>query len=140
MASTAITQQIRFCAGHRLVGHQGKCRHLHGHEYVAEVVIQSSQLNDLGMVVDFADVKQLVKGWVDDNWDHNLLLDYDDPQRVHLEQTERRQPYIMPNGNPTAENMAAVLYATAVRLLPGHLVVVAVTIWETPNCRAEYRP
>lgn len=137
--STTIVQRIEFDAGHRVLGHGGKCKHLHGHRYVAEVEIASDALDELGMVIDFSEVKCLVKNWIDANWDHNLLLNPDDPQRLHLDATEERRPYIMPHGNPTAENLAAVLWEECRKIFP-RLTIASVTIWETPNCRAEYRP
>lgn len=74
-----ISVEIPFCYGHRVVGHTGKCRHLHGHNGKAVVVLRTFVLNELDMVVDFKDVKNLVKNWIDNWWDHNFLVHKNDP-------------------------------------------------------------
>ena len=136
-----ITRKLEFDYGHRVLGHGGKCRHFHGHRGIAEITVQSPELNDLGMVVDFGLVKELVGGWVDTHWDHNLLLNPDDPQLTHLQETEERPPYTMVGGNPTAENMASHLWGVAYRLLsPRGFTVASVRVFETPNCFADYVP
>ncbi len=136
-----ITRRLEFDYGHRVLGHEGKCRNLHGHHGVAEVKVGCPRLDDVGRVVDFSVVKELVGGWINEHWDHNLLLNPQDPQLDHLCDTEAQLPYVMPDGNPTAENMAQVLFVTAASLLASHGVkVIAVTVWETPNCKATYKP
>lgn len=133
------TRILEFDAGHRVLGHGGRCRFIHGHRYKAEVTIQALALDALGMVVDFGVVKERVGGWIDHQWDHNLLLHPDDPLLRLSGVFEGRDPYIMPNGNPTAENLASVLCLVAAQLLP-EFKVTSVKLWETPNCFAECRP
>ena len=57
-----VTKTIDFCYGHRLLDYDGKCRYLHGHNALLEVDIESDSLDELGMVIDFGDVRDLVKG------------------------------------------------------------------------------
>jgi 6-pyruvoyltetrahydropterin/6-carboxytetrahydropterin synthase len=132
-----ITRRLEFDYGHRVLGHEGKCKHLHGHHGVAEITIQAPELDAVGRVVDFGVVKILVGGWLDSNWDHQLLLNSNDPQLPYLRNTEDRAPYSM-KGNPTAENMAKELFGVCIELLASHLKVVGVRIYETPNCWADY--
>jgi len=140
-----ITRKLEFDAGHRVLEHGGKCRNLHGHRYVAEVTVESDELDKLGMVVDFSEVKRLVGGWIDEHWDHNMILHPDDPLILNKTSTEietvtGRKPFIMPFGveNPTAENMVKVLFKVSSNLLcPQQLLVVKVRLYETPNCWAE---
>lgn len=134
-----VTRQIEFDAAHRVLGHEGKCRLLHGHRYRCEITVQSPHLDLLGRVVDFGVVKVLVGGWVDQNWDHNVLLNQDDVLLNNATIVEQN-PFVMPRGNPTAENIAAVLYGVATELLPNYLKVVRVRVYETPNCFADYMP
>lgn len=134
-----VTRSFEFDYGHRVLGHQGKCRHLHGHRGKAEITIGVKELDDLGMVIDFAEIKTLLGGWIDGQWDHNLLLHPDDDQALHLCRTETRTPYLMPDCNPTAENMARVLFEEAERILPNHYQVIQVRLYETSNCYADYR-
>lgn len=134
-----ITRRLEFDTAHRVLGHEGKCRHLHGHRYVAELTIQAPELDSLGRVIDFGVVKQKVGGWVDANWDHNCLLHPEDP--LIGEDTRflvGRDPYILPEGNPTAENIAKHLFYVSRSLLPSELTVIKVRIYETPNCWADY--
>ncbi len=135
-----IVRKLEFDYGHRVLGHEGKCRHFHGHRGVAEIEVVALDLDSVGRVIDFGVVKELVGGWTDVHWDHSLLLHSDDPQLLHLKSTEERPPYVMKFGNPTAENMARELFGIAEQLLsPYQIRVQAVVIWETPACRAEYR-
>jgi 6-pyruvoyltetrahydropterin/6-carboxytetrahydropterin synthase len=135
---TSITRKIEFDAGHRVLGHEGKCRHLHGHHYVAEVTVEGAELDSLGRVIDFSILKQRVGGWIDENWDHNFLVHPEDPLRTIRtgKVFAGRELYVMLNGNPTAENMAAELFEVATMLLP-ELKVTHVRLYETPNCWAD---
>ncbi len=74
-----ITKVLRFDAGHRVLGHGGRCRCLHGHGYLVEVSVRAKQLDELGMVIDFGCVKEQVGGWIDRHLDHNMILHPDDP-------------------------------------------------------------
>lgn len=142
------TRIIEFDAAHRVLGHGGACRHLHGHHYKVEVTCQARFLDRLGMVIDFAVIKDRVGGWINAYLDHNILLHKDDPlAKLFNESTDeqladpdgmfgRKAPFIM-DGNPTAENIAVVILLSAVRLLPDTLKVLSVRVYETPNCFAE---
>jgi len=135
-----ITRKIEFDSGHRVLGHEGKCAHLHGHRYVAEITVESAGLDSLGRVVDFSVIKEKVGKWVDENWDHNTLLNMGDPMAAALDPFATKTLFLMPPGeNPTAENMAKFLYSVAEHLLEDSLLsVVAVRMYETPNCWADY--
>lgn len=139
-----ITRKFEWDSGHRVLGHEGKCRHLHGHRYVAEVTVTAPELNKLGMVIDFSILKTVVGKWIDDNWDHNLLLNAADPM-LDIPPTSAvwggKKPYIMPVGNPTAEMMASCLHSlSALLLLPYEMIVTKIRVYETPNCYADYQP
>ena len=72
--SLTIMRRIKFCAGHRLHGHGGKCEHFHGHNYVADFFVTGDQVDSVGRVLDFADLKARTKNWIDENWDHSFLV------------------------------------------------------------------
>ena len=72
----SITKKFEFEAAHKLLGHPGKCKNLHGHSYKLEVTISSRKLNDQGMVMDFGDLKKIVNKWVIDKFDHSYLNDF----------------------------------------------------------------
>ncbi len=140
---TTVTRRLEFDAAHRVLGHEGKCKHLHGHRYVCEITVRANGLDNLGRVVDFGVVKERVGTWVDTHWDHNALLNATDPLWTNPEARDLAFPQVGPylfNGNPTAENIAAELFRIATKLLPPPLEVVGVVVWETPNCRAECTP
>ena len=79
MKSHRVTQQIAFCYGHRLLDYDGKCRHPHGHNGLAELTFAADKLDARGMVLDFTDIKRVMKAWIDAHLDHRMLLRRDDP-------------------------------------------------------------
>jgi 6-pyruvoyltetrahydropterin/6-carboxytetrahydropterin synthase len=128
-----VTREIEFCYGHRLLNYDGKCRHLHGHNGKAVIVLEAEALDPRGMLVDFADIKRQVQRWIDDNLDHNMILCRDDPLLPTL--LERGERVFVIDSNPTAENIARLIYDKA---SDAGLPVVEVTLWETAHCHASY--
>ena len=129
-----VTKHIEFCYGHRLLNYDGPCRHLHGHNARVEVDLVADDLDQRGMVVDFSDIKQQIKGWIDVHLDHRMLLNRDDPILPLLK--ERGELHYVMDANPTAENIARLIFNKArARGLP----VVEVRLWETPTSFAAYR-
>jgi 6-pyruvoyltetrahydropterin/6-carboxytetrahydropterin synthase len=128
-----VTREIPFCYGHRLLNYDGKCRHLHGHNGRAVVTLEAEQLDGLGMVVDFSRLKRVVGGWINDTLDHKMILHKDDPVLAYLRQ--QGEPVHVLDVNPTAENIARVIYDyAAVQGFP----VVEVRLWETEDSFATY--
>ena len=129
-----ISRQFTFCYAHRLQGHTGKCADLHGHNGTVKIELRKSQLNSQGMVADFIDVKNSIGEWIETTLDHRLILHEADPLADVLR--EHREPILTLPIEPTAENLAKLIYEKAEEL---GLPVCAVTFWETENCAAEYR-
>jgi 6-pyruvoyltetrahydropterin/6-carboxytetrahydropterin synthase len=129
-----VTREIDFCYGHRLLNYDGKCRHLHGHNGRAVVVLESDKLDARGMLVDFSDIKRELQRWIDEHLDHTMLLCRDDPI-LPLLQARGERVFVMEE-NPTAENIARLIYNRAVEAA---LPVVEVVLWETEHCNASYR-
>ncbi len=128
-----VSRQIDFCYGHRLLNYEGKCRHLHGHNGRVVLTLAGTALDDRGMLLDFGEMKRIVQRWIDDELDHRMILCRDDPAVSALE--ELGEPLVLIDKNPTAENLARLIYEYAKqRGLP----VVEVCLWETPNCSASY--
>ncbi len=134
MSTYRITRQIDFSYGHRLVGHDGPCRYLHGHNGRIEVDMESNGVNRMGMVADFGLVKDVVKGWVDTNLDHRMVLSRNDPAVPFLK--ELKEPLYLMDENPTAENLARLIFLQAREL---GLQVSEVRLWETAANCATYR-
>lgn len=129
-----VTKEIHFCYGHRLLGYEGKCRNLHGHNGKAVVTLETPGLDHLGMVVDFTEIKRLIGKWIDDTLDHRMILHRDDP--VIPELVRLGEPFVTLDVNPTAENIARMIFDRATEL---GLPVTEVTLWETENSFATYR-
>ena len=136
--SVTVVRRVEFCAGHRLLGHEGKCAGLHGHNYAAEFHVAADELDGVGRVVDFAAIKDRLKGWIDREWDHGFLLWERDRVAVSaVRAVEPAKLFRLPN-NPTAEVLAEYLLHEVCPRQLGDLGVrcVRVELWETPNCRA----
>ena len=129
-----VTKELHFCYGHRLLNYDGKCRHLHGHNGKAVITVEAPTLDALGMVIDFSELKKVVGGWIDETLDHKMLLHKDDP--VIPELRRQGEPFVTLNVNPTAENIAKLIYDF---VRQAGFTVVEVTLWETENSFATYR-
>jgi 6-pyruvoyltetrahydropterin/6-carboxytetrahydropterin synthase len=129
-----VTKRIEFCYGHRLLDYDGVCKHPHGHNAVAEIDVRTDQLDRRNMVADFSDIKRLVKGWIDRELDHKMILRHDDPLVAPLQKLG--EPIFLLDSNPTVERIAKLIFDQTRELGFG---VVAVRVWETPSSFAEYR-
>jgi len=127
-----ISYEMTFDAGHRIVGHKGKCARLHGHTYKVHIMA-SGPVSPPGFVVDFGDLKEIVN-----EWDHMLLLWDQDPFVENwLTITQVREAGIVAvSFNPTAEHMSEYLCRRFVDEFS--LFSCMVELWETPKCMARY--
>ena len=129
----SVSKRIEFCYGHRLLDYDGICKHPHGHNAVAEIEVRTDSLDSRNMVCDFSDIKRLVKGWIDRELDHKMILRHDDPLVKPLQALG--EPIYLLDGNPTVERLARLVFDKAREL---GLDVVEVRIWETPTSFANY--
>jgi 6-pyruvoyltetrahydropterin/6-carboxytetrahydropterin synthase len=130
---------MAFSAGHRLMGHEGRCVALHGHNYRVEVTVTAPALDAVGRVADFDVVHEVVWTWIARHWDHNMLLARDDAEVIAAvaRWCGAEGPYLM--DNPTAENMAMELHrACAPALRARGMTLERIVIWETDDCAATY--
>jgi 6-pyruvoyltetrahydropterin/6-carboxytetrahydropterin synthase len=125
--------------GHRVVGHENKCRWLHGHNYRIHFHV-SGKLDAVGRVMDFGVIKTRLCQWLEDRWDHKLLLWQKDPfidallaLEGYVAESIVRVPF-----NPTAENMAEFLLHEVgpVQLAGTGIVLRRVVVEETRKCSA----
>jgi len=130
-----VAREIHFCYGHRLLNYEGKCKYLHGHNGRAVITLQSDTLDPRGMVFDFGEIKRSLSAWIDDVLDHRMILRRDDPAIPLMKQLG--EPVFLMDRNPTAENLARLIFDRAAEL---GLPVVEVRLWETPHCLAAYCP
>ena len=119
-----ITIEETFAAGHALRNYKGKCENVHGHNYRCQVTLVGEQLDDIGLLVDFVEVKRVVHA-VLDRMDHQWLNDFPPFDRL----------------NPSAENMAKYIYdEVSAGLAKENARVSGVRLWETDTASATYRP
>jgi len=128
-----VTKRIEFCYGHRLLDYDGVCKHPHGHNAVAEIDVRTDRLDARNMVADFSDIKRLVKGWIDRELDHKMILRHDDPLVAPLRSLG--EPMYLLESNPTVERIARLLFEKTAEL---GFQVVSVRVWETPSSFASY--
>lgn len=158
-----ISRRFEIDAGHRLMNHAGKCKNYHGHRYVIEVFFKAPTLDPAtGMVIDFGVVKDLIGTWLDEHWDHGMILQRGDEMirflydqiPNHLDMSEEEQAKdleklkVLTNPKvfvidepPTVENLVRIVHRQARRLLQQMglpVTVPKVVMWETPNCKAEF--
>ena len=119
-----VSVEQTFAAGHALRNYKGKCENVHGHNYRVLVTIQGPQLDSIGLLVDFVEVKKLMSRVVD-KLDHQFINDLPPFDLI----------------NPSAENMAKYFYDEISAGLSDSAVRVGeVRIWETDTSSATYRP
>ncbi|MBI4240750.1 MAG: 6-carboxytetrahydropterin synthase QueD [Candidatus Rokubacteria bacterium] len=134
-----LTTESTFDAAHRIMGHPGKCAYLHGHTYHLEVTVASEGLDRLGMVIDFDDLRALVKKAVLDRWDHATLVWREDPLAPAIEgvQADAPEKVVRLAGQPTAEILTREAWKAISQSLPPGIVLERVVIRETPTCSSE---
>lgn len=113
--------QTHFAAAHNLRGYQGSCERLHGHNWKVDVVLRAGKLDQLGMVIDFRDIKSAANGLLD-SLDHRYLNELD--------------PFH--EANPTTENVAKWIFDELGKIIPAHIKIHKVTAWESDDCGAAY--
>lgn len=136
--NVTVMRRLRFNAGHRLLGHEGKCANFHGHNYAADFYVTAigegaAPVDEVGRVIDFAELKALLKGWIDEHWDHGFVLSRDDENGLAAIRSVIPTKYFLLPDNPTAENMARYLleYVCPDLLAPYGVEAVRVVLWET---------
>ena len=116
------TIEAHFSSAHRLRQYNGECERLHGHNWDVEVSVVSEKLNDLGMVIDFKELKEKTNVLMD-KFDHQYLNEV--PPFTEL--------------NPTTENMARYIFDELSKIINTDSIKVSkVTVWESPICCASY--
>ncbi|MBS4167933.1 6-carboxytetrahydropterin synthase [Parachlamydia sp. AcF125] len=133
-------RKLHFCAGHRVMDHEGKCATVHGHNYYIHLAAEAPHLDSLGRIIDFSVLKDRIGSWIEEYWDHNFLVYERDEKVVEMLRNipRKKEPFIC-KFNPTAENMAEyILREIGPLMLEGTGVTITkVTLYETDNCYVE---
>jgi 6-pyruvoyltetrahydropterin/6-carboxytetrahydropterin synthase len=130
----SVSTRIDFCYGHRLLDYDGVCKHPHGHNATAEIEVHAGALDNRHMVVDFADLRRIVRAWINHEFDHKMILRSDDPLVRPLQ--ELGEPVLVVAHNPTVELLAKLIYDYA---HSQGFPVAGVKVWETRRSSATYR-
>ena len=126
-----LRYEYEIAAGHRILDYSGKCRFLHGHNYFFQVEIETEDLDEVGFVIDFNEVKEILL-----SLDHKVLLRKDDPLADILE--AQSQPVVRMEGNPSAENIARYVAERIVDRIGRRLRRLRVVVWENRRGSVEY--
>ncbi len=144
MTKIRVTKQFTFETGHALYGYDGKCKNVHGHSYKLSVTVIGTPSTDkddvkLGMVIDFGDLKQIVKEEVVDPFDHATVFNKNTPHIELAEELQNRgHKVILANYQPTSENMVIDFAEKITARLPAHLLLHSLKLRETETAYAEW--
>jgi 6-pyruvoyltetrahydropterin/6-carboxytetrahydropterin synthase len=135
------TRRIEFDSAHRILNHESKCKFLHGHRYALEASFVANKLDNLGRVIDFGIIRDLLGSWVDEHLDHNTILCRKDENLGEKITAETGQKIYYLEENPTAENIAKhILEEICPKLFAEKNVkCVAIKLYETPNCSVDVK-
>lgn len=144
MSKIRITKKFSFETGHALYGYDGKCKNIHGHSYQLDVTVIGKPITDTsnpkwGMVIDFGDLKKIVKEEIEDVFDHATIFNKNTP---HLELAEdlrqRDHKIILVDYQPTSENMVIDFAQKIKNRLPENIQLHSLRLQETNTCFAEW--
>ncbi len=144
MGNIRITKQFNFETGHALFGYDGKCRNVHGHSYKLSVTVIGRPITDtshvkLGMVIDFGDLKRIVKEEIVDQFDHATVFNKNTPHvELAQELMDRGHNVILANYQPTSENMVLDFADRIKARLPKNISLHSLKLQETDTSFAEW--
>ncbi|QLG45457.1 6-pyruvoyl trahydropterin synthase family protein [Costertonia aggregata] len=144
MGNIRITKQFNFETGHALYGYDGKCRNVHGHSYKLSVTVIGEPITDtshvkLGMVIDFGDLKKIVKEEIVDKFDHATVFNKNTPHvELAKELMDRGHNVILADYQPTSENMVIDFSKKIKARLPKNIELHSLKLQETETSFAEW--
>ncbi|AEW84862.1 6-carboxytetrahydropterin synthase [Flavobacterium columnare NBRC 100251 = ATCC 23463] len=144
MSKIRITKQFNFETGHALYGYDGKCKNVHGHSYKLSVTVIGSPIADrenvkYGMVIDFSDLKKIVKDEIVDVFDHATVFNATTPHiELANELKQRGHHVILVDYQPTSENMVIDFAAKISKHLPSQIKLHSLRLQETESSFAEW--
>jgi 6-pyruvoyltetrahydropterin/6-carboxytetrahydropterin synthase len=144
MSNIRITKQFSFETGHALYGYDGKCKNVHGHSYKLSVTVIGKPISDnsnvkFGMVIDFSDLKKIVKEEIVDIFDHATVFNQNTPHvELAAELENRGHHVILVNYQPTSENMVTDFAQKIKNRLPADIKLYSLKLQETDTSFAEW--
>lgn len=144
MSKIRITKQFSFETGHALYGYDGKCKNVHGHSYKLSVTVIGTPISDttnvkFGMVIDFSDLKKIVREEVVDVFDHATVFNKNTPHIELAEELKNRGHHVILVGyQPTSENMVIDFAEKIKSRLPENIALHSLRLQETETSYAEW--
>ncbi|MFT7396728.1 6-carboxytetrahydropterin synthase [Flavobacterium sp. ALD4] len=144
MSNIRITKKFSFETGHALYGYDGKCKNVHGHSYKLSVTVIGSPIENrdnvkFGMVIDFTDLKKIVKEEIVDQFDHATVFNETTPHvELAHELKNRGHHVILVDYQPTSENMVIDFAQRIIARLPADIKLFALKLQETESSFAEW--
>ncbi|WP_250433510.1 6-pyruvoyl trahydropterin synthase family protein [Hanstruepera flava] len=144
MSNIRITKQFSFETGHALYGYDGKCKNVHGHSYKLSVTVIGEPISDqgnvkYGMVIDFGDLKKIIKHEIVDVFDHATVFNKNTPHvELAKELEDRGHNVLLVNYQPTSEMMVIDFAEKIKKHLPNHIVLHSLKLQETETSFAEW--
>ena len=145
MSSTIrITKEFTFETGHALHGYDGLCKNVHGHSYKLSVTVKGTPIDDPshvknGMVIDFSDLKKIVREEIVYPFDHATVLNVTTPHKDLADEMEKRGHKVLRvNYQPTSEMMVIDFAKKIKTRLPQSIALVALKLRETETSYAEW--
>ncbi|NQV53756.1 MAG: 6-carboxytetrahydropterin synthase QueD [Flavobacteriales bacterium] len=132
----SITKIFGFEAAHAISNHPGKCRNVHGHSYALHVTISSDQLNEQEMIMDFHDLKVMVKEHVVGRLDHALILSRKGELAEEFANHTGKLTWL--DREPTAECMLSLIVEWISPVLPESITLERLQLWETTTSYAQW--
>lgn len=144
MSNIRITKQFSFETGHALYGYDGKCKNVHGHSYKLSVTVIGTPIADstnvkFGMVIDFTDLKKIVREEIVDIFDHATVFNQNTPHvDLAKELSNRGHHVILVEYQPTSENMVVDFAEKIKSRLPKDIALHSLKLQETESSFAEW--
>jgi len=143
MKKVRVSKEFHFEMAHALLNYDGLCRHIHGHSYILFVTISGEPIEDdqdtkLGMVMDFADLKTLVKGPIVDHFDHSLVIHKEAKRFLPDKPSDMYDKVHLMDFQPTCENLVIHIAAQIKESLPAGIELFSVKLYETATSYAEW--
>lgn len=144
MSKIRITKQFSFETGHALYGYDGKCKNIHGHSYKLSVTVIGTPIDNrehvkFGMVIDFTDLKKIVKEEIVDLFDHATVLNETTPHKQLADELINRGHHvILVDYQPTSENMVVDFANKIKNRLPISINLFSLKLQETETSFAEW--
>ena len=144
MEQIRITKIFSFETGHALYGYDGKCRNVHGHSYKLSVTVIGRPISDnnhvkFGMVIDFSDLKKIVKEEIVDVFDHATVFNKNTPHvELAKELSNRGHNVLLVDYQPTSEMLVIDFSKKIVKKLPENIKLHSLRLQETDSSYAEW--